>query len=209
MRLSYIDCFVRCFPHVVNLACKAVLSAVTNLEFAKETAQDYIPEDIETEPVTFADSINRDPIATVRSMIWGVSGYIGTISTNTNVCFCTSLDSFVILTAPVFLGGVAESQAKRPAAFAWCGYTLVIDIAHGRASPITTRGQRLWWLTNFVYSRTHSRLLMSFLTSTKWTFWISQIHALGSGVGCTACAPEDTWSMWHERSHCSICLSLC
>ena|SRR5882762_2974018 len=61
---------LRCFPHIVNLACKAVLTAITKLDFAKETAQNYVP----TGPAaqTFADALRRDPIATSRSLIRGV-----------------------------------------------------------------------------------------------------------------------------------------
>ena len=32
----------RCFSHIVNLACKAVLQAMTKLDFAAKTAADYI-----------------------------------------------------------------------------------------------------------------------------------------------------------------------
>ena len=32
-----------CFPHIVILACKAVLSAFTNLHYAKHDATDYVP----------------------------------------------------------------------------------------------------------------------------------------------------------------------
>ncbi|KAG1741415.1 ribonuclease H-like domain-containing protein [Suillus paluster] len=45
-----------CFPHIVNLACKAVLKAITNIDFAKEDAEDYVP-----------NAIKRDPIATIRA----------------------------------------------------------------------------------------------------------------------------------------------
>jgi len=65
------DMFVRCFPHIVNLACKAVLSAITNLEYAAEEAEDYIPPN--TESLTFLDALSRDPVAAVRSLIRSVS----------------------------------------------------------------------------------------------------------------------------------------
>ena len=60
----------RCFPHVVNLACKAMLSTITSIEYAAENAVDFIP----TGPVsiTFAGALNHDPIATVRSLIRSV-----------------------------------------------------------------------------------------------------------------------------------------
>jgi hypothetical protein len=57
----------RCFPHIVNLACQAVLSAITNLDYAKEDADDYIPSTGD-----MMDNLERDPIATVRSLIRAV-----------------------------------------------------------------------------------------------------------------------------------------
>ncbi|KAF8814041.1 hypothetical protein BYT27DRAFT_7083097, partial [Phlegmacium glaucopus] len=30
-----------CFPHIVNLACKAVLAAITNLQYVDDTVEDY------------------------------------------------------------------------------------------------------------------------------------------------------------------------
>ena len=35
----------RCFPHIVNLACKSTLTAVTSLDYAQEDAADYDPTD--------------------------------------------------------------------------------------------------------------------------------------------------------------------
>ncbi|KAJ7701897.1 ribonuclease H-like domain-containing protein, partial [Mycena rosella] len=43
---------LRCFPHIVNLACKAVLGAITNMKFAAPEATDF-----------------RDPVATVRTTV--------------------------------------------------------------------------------------------------------------------------------------------
>ena len=54
--------FLSCFPHIVNLACKAVLEAITNLEYVDETVEGY--EDYE--PGVFA---GRDTIALVRSLV--------------------------------------------------------------------------------------------------------------------------------------------
>jgi hypothetical protein len=50
-----------CFPHIVNLACKAVLNAITNLKYVDDTVEDYE----EYEPSVFG----RDCIATVRSLV--------------------------------------------------------------------------------------------------------------------------------------------
>lgn len=48
----------RCFPHIVNLACKAVLTAITNMDFAADDADDYEP-----------GGAFRDPIATLRTLV--------------------------------------------------------------------------------------------------------------------------------------------
>ncbi|EKM48404.1 uncharacterized protein PHACADRAFT_52497, partial [Phanerochaete carnosa HHB-10118-sp] len=56
-----------CFPHVVNLACQSVLSAITELEYVKETSQDFEPEKFSLH--NFLDAVKHDPIATLRSLI--------------------------------------------------------------------------------------------------------------------------------------------
>jgi len=38
--------YFRCFPHIVNLACKAVLAAITDLKYADndtEVEEEYMP----------------------------------------------------------------------------------------------------------------------------------------------------------------------
>ena len=62
----------RCFPHVVNLACKAVLSAITRIEYAAENAGDYAPPAIGPRSTTFTEAIACDPIATLQSLVRGV-----------------------------------------------------------------------------------------------------------------------------------------
>jgi hypothetical protein len=54
--------FTRCFPHIVNLACKAVLGTLTEISFIDETQEGY--EDYD--PVS---PVGRDCIATIRSLI--------------------------------------------------------------------------------------------------------------------------------------------
>ncbi|KAJ7358519.1 hypothetical protein DFH08DRAFT_686901, partial [Mycena albidolilacea] len=51
----------RCFPHIVNLACKAVLGAITDMDFAASGAADFVPDPAGEVP-TFIDAIARDPI---------------------------------------------------------------------------------------------------------------------------------------------------
>lgn len=61
---------LRCFPHVINLACKVVLAAITHMEYAKDIAGDYVPSGLCL--TTFVEAISRDPIATVCSLVRGV-----------------------------------------------------------------------------------------------------------------------------------------
>ena len=65
----------RCFPHIVNLACHAILEAVTKLKYAAENAEDYVPNNEDPVPATFKEALKRNPVATTRSLIRGVSSY--------------------------------------------------------------------------------------------------------------------------------------
>ncbi|KAJ2921202.1 hypothetical protein H1R20_g15892, partial [Candolleomyces eurysporus] len=56
---------IRCFPHITNLACKAVLVAITNIGLAAVNDNN---EDPESEPVS--DAPDRDIIAHARTLIW-------------------------------------------------------------------------------------------------------------------------------------------
>ncbi|KAF7326525.1 HAT family dimerization domain-containing protein [Mycena venus] len=58
---------IRCFPHIVNLACKAVLGAITDMDFAASGSADFIPDP--TRATTFLDAIARDPVATIRTTV--------------------------------------------------------------------------------------------------------------------------------------------
>ena len=54
----------------MHLASKAILSAITTMEFASNDAPEYIPDDdAPNEDAPFEDSIERDPIATVRALV--------------------------------------------------------------------------------------------------------------------------------------------
>jgi hypothetical protein len=57
-----------CFPHVVNLACKAILSAISKLDayvdFDDDTADDNS---------TFMETLKQDPIAAIRILIKAAS----------------------------------------------------------------------------------------------------------------------------------------
>ena len=66
-----------CFLHIVNLACKAVLAAMTAVDFAGNAAKGCVPPDRASnqEPGRsgILGAIQHDPIATLRSLIKGVS----------------------------------------------------------------------------------------------------------------------------------------
>lgn len=67
----------RCFPHIVNLACKAVLAEITNISYAVTNPEEYDPP----APLDsgFVYALQRDPIATVRSFTTAVCYLIITI----------------------------------------------------------------------------------------------------------------------------------
>ena len=61
-----------CFPHVINLACKAVLRAITDLDLAHENAVDYyVPVGVNAQ--SFLDALKQDVIAIVRTLVHKVS----------------------------------------------------------------------------------------------------------------------------------------
>ncbi|SJL00252.1 uncharacterized protein ARMOST_03564 [Armillaria ostoyae] len=62
---------IRCFAHIVNLACKAVLTAITNIDYAHDDA-DFVPQP--GQPTNFMAACRRDPIATARSVVRLIRG---------------------------------------------------------------------------------------------------------------------------------------
>ncbi|KAG5221385.1 HAT family dimerization domain-containing protein [Salix suchowensis] len=64
---SHIKNHIQCFPHIVNLACQAVLTSITNTEFAKDVPN--IPS------TSFGLHLNpssmplKDPVATVHALV--------------------------------------------------------------------------------------------------------------------------------------------
>ncbi|PBK59590.1 hypothetical protein ARMSODRAFT_899042, partial [Armillaria solidipes] len=55
----------RCFAYIVNLACKAVLGAITNLEFVASDTADFEPTSEEAN--TFRAALQHDPIVLIRA----------------------------------------------------------------------------------------------------------------------------------------------
>jgi hypothetical protein len=58
--------FDSCFPHIVNLACKAALGAITDLTYIDNTVEDYSDYD---PSYVYA----KDCIATARSLVNAVN----------------------------------------------------------------------------------------------------------------------------------------
>ena len=77
--------FCRCFPHIVNLACKAILSAVTNMDFAADNAEDYLFE-----------GTSSDPIATLRTLVRVVRLFINLFDNDLHISNRYGLLQFVV-----------------------------------------------------------------------------------------------------------------
>jgi hypothetical protein len=58
--------FNSCFPHIVNLACKAALAAITDLTYVDETTEGYSDYDP-------SSNYAKDCIATARSLVNAVN----------------------------------------------------------------------------------------------------------------------------------------
>jgi hypothetical protein len=65
LTIYFVDPVLRCFPHVVNRAVKAVLKAMTDEDLIKDAARDYEWDPLDTDAV-FADC---DVIALIRTLI--------------------------------------------------------------------------------------------------------------------------------------------
>jgi hypothetical protein len=58
--------FDSCFPHIVNLACKAALAAIKDLTYVNEAVEGYSDYDP-------SSSYTKDCIATARSLVNAVN----------------------------------------------------------------------------------------------------------------------------------------
>ncbi|KAJ7498445.1 hypothetical protein B0H11DRAFT_2155608 [Mycena galericulata] len=58
---------IRCFLHIVHLACVAILKAITDMDFDDNDATNFEPQG--NPAATFMDAIDRDPIATLRAIV--------------------------------------------------------------------------------------------------------------------------------------------
>jgi hypothetical protein len=97
--------YTRCFPHVVNLACKAVLAAITNMDFARLDLPNFVPDN--TAAFSLYDAINKDPIATSRTLVCMVR-----IPVQDHISICFYLTDTCLFIAPaIFLGSHENPQA--------------------------------------------------------------------------------------------------
>ena len=51
----------------MNIACQAVLDAITDMDYVLEQADYFVPPEMPV--ITFVDALERDPDATVHSLI--------------------------------------------------------------------------------------------------------------------------------------------
>ncbi|KAK0184205.1 ribonuclease H-like domain-containing protein [Armillaria mellea] len=63
---------ISCFAHIVNLACKAVLTAITNIDYAHDDDANFVLQP--GQPINFMAACRCDPIATARSIVWLIHG---------------------------------------------------------------------------------------------------------------------------------------
>lgn len=136
---------LRCFPHVVNLACKAVLGVITQLQYAQQDAVDFIPDGEAPAPATFEEALKRDPVATTRSLIRGVSMYIAPVS----LYYWLSIpDSGILSPPPILFWHPQDLKAERFAAAPRCWHTMVLNIAHGGTSTHFMQSKQyfLWFI---------------------------------------------------------------
>ena len=86
-----------CFPHVVNLACKAILTAISKLDY---TSVDF---DSTTRDDTFMNAIKQDLIAAIQVLV-KVASVIGLVFLfNTDVVIRFMHHCFNNSTLPSFL----------------------------------------------------------------------------------------------------------
>jgi hypothetical protein len=83
--------FRRCFPHIVNLACKAILSAITDMNFAADDTEDNVLEETPS-----------DPIATLRTLVRVVRLFITYVDDNLHISNRYGLLQFVVSGFPKF-----------------------------------------------------------------------------------------------------------
>lgn len=96
----------RCFPHIVNLACKAVIAALARSDYGSITGD------------------HTDPISTLCALVWAVC----------IICQLFKLDLSTIgpgfITPPPALFRSLQKIWPWSSAFTWCWYSLVLNSIH-------------------------------------------------------------------------------
>ena len=108
----------RCFPHVVNLACKAVLSAITSTSFAGTGER----ED------NFFEYLDKDPIATLRKLVNAVRN----IHSRQQISTDPLADSVLLIATSTLLNYCWDIASSRSPTSSRCRHTMVINFADDR-----------------------------------------------------------------------------
>jgi len=110
----------RCFPHIVNLACQAVLKSITDMDFDTEDATDYVPA---------AAGCEWGPIAMVCTVVRVVSIFMSSPS-HYHVNF-TFLGPCVISASWSICWGLQNVEPEGASAIQRHLWSMVINISNG------------------------------------------------------------------------------
>jgi hypothetical protein len=91
----------------VNIACQAVLDAITDMDYALEQADNFVPPEVPAN--TFVDALERDPVATVRSLIKEVWFDLCLPSQK----LTSQLDAIFLYSSPIFYSSAATTEDER------------------------------------------------------------------------------------------------
>jgi len=110
----------RCFPHIINLACKAILAALTDLNYAREpiTAEEH---------VSFLEAVDKDPIATIRALIHVVRLKILLLM---SCSWLRATDTGFISSSSTVFANCQDVYGEGPSTPSWCRHTMVIRNAN-------------------------------------------------------------------------------
>lgn len=108
----------KCFPHIVNLTCKAILSAITDMDFTAEETEDYVSEGTSSDPIVTL----RTPIRVVRLF----NSYFD------NLYMCL-IDTSIFNSPPAVFTSFKTSGAARSTAPSRYGCSVVLNITNDRA----------------------------------------------------------------------------
>lgn len=119
---------ISCFPHVVNLLCKGVLSTITNMDYAADDAEDFVPSGLI--PTNLMSAINHNPIATIRTLVQVVRTFYEILFDISLISLCHADTCFWSL-SPVLFWSNAGFEDERSSTATRHGCLLVIHFADG------------------------------------------------------------------------------